>query len=79
MTKTKNAVLKWFDVSNTQVRLLLYVLIKAIVSQLMIFAFYCDMEIYDNDPLLTALTQDKGLEFMGVMMEVGRRIGMNDT
>ena len=33
------------------------------------------VEISDNGLLLTALIHDRGLEFMGVMVNLGRRLG----
>ena len=33
------------------------------------------MRIREGDPLLTVLTQDRGMEFMGVMVEIGKRVG----
>ena len=35
------------------------------------------MRIREGDPLLTGLTQDRGMEFMGVMAEIGKRVGAN--
>ena len=33
------------------------------------------MRIREGDPLLTVLTGDRGMEFMGVMAEIGKRVG----
>lgn len=33
------------------------------------------MRIREGDPLLTALTQNSEMEFMGAMVELGRRLG----
>jgi AbrB family looped-hinge helix DNA binding protein len=37
------------------------------------------MRIREGDPLLTALTPDSPMAFMGVIVELGRRLGEKST